>query len=242
MAKKIVNKVLDLSSFQGILTSEAVELIKASGYWVILRLGYTGYGSNKPALDAAFEANYNKLKAAGIPVGAYYFTIAFSESMARLEAEFIINRLSGKKLELPIYIDVEAQNNSVGWSSLRGGARATYVKIVCSMLEQAKYYVGIYASKSWLTNNNVLDMKQLTAYDVWVAQYNPVCTYNGNYGLWQYSSKESAAKYGIEKTKNVDINNAYYDFPSIIKAKGLNGYAERKGIICPHCGTVIEVD
>ena len=43
-------------------------------------------------------------------------------------------------------------------------------------------------------------------------------------GIWQYTSKGSVP--GI--TGNVDINVAYKNYPAIIKAAGLNGFAASK--------------
>lgn len=235
-------KIIDISSYQGELTNDAVSKIKAQGVGVILRLGFTGYGTNKPSLDSCFLANYEKLHNAGIPVGAYYFTIAFTSDMVKAEGDFILSTLQGKKFELPIYIDVEAQSNSVGWSALSGSARAFLVSILASRIEHAGYYVGIYASKSWLTTSKYLDMTPLKHFDTWVAQYNVICTYSGNYNLWQYSSKEKASTYGITKTSVVDISNAYVDFPSIIKSKGLNNYSDNVFVVCPKCGELIQVN
>jgi len=80
--------------------------------------------------------------------------------------------------------------------------------------------VSIYSSKSWLVNK--LDMKRLSRFDVWVAQWNSECTYKGSYGLWQYSN--SGKIDGIDA--RVDLDNAYKDYPSIIKNAGLNGYGK----------------
>lgn len=241
MAKTIIKKILDISSFQGELSDVAVAKIKAAGVGVILRLGYTGYESNKPALDNVFDVNFTKLKAAGVPVGVYYFTIAYNNAMANNEAQFILSHLEGKTLELPVCIDVESQARSDGWTALNGQARASLVKYICTQLQNHGYYVSIYASKSWLTDSRLLDASQLTAFDKWVAQYNITCTYSGNYGLWQYSSKESASKYGITKTSYVDISNAYYDYEAIIKSKGLNNYGSANIVTCPYCSAKFEV-
>lgn len=240
MAKEIVNKVLDISTHQGLLTDTAVQKIKEAGMWVVLRIGYTGYESLKPAIDTVFEANYKKLHDAGVPCGAYYFTIAFNQTIAEAEAKFIVDTLRGKKFELPFYLDVEGQTASIPWTNLDGGTRAKMVRYICSYVESAGYYVGIYSSKSGFTSK-WLDMSLLEHFDKWVAQYNIICTYNGTYGMWQYSSKESASKYGITKSAYVDINNAYYDFPTIIKTKGLNNYKNSRFITCPKCGELIEV-
>lgn len=241
MAKEVINKVLDISVHQGFLSDDAVAKIKSSGYWVIMRIGYTGYGSLAPAPDTVFEANYKKLHEAGVQCGAYYFTLAFNDVIADKEIEYIKKTLSGKKFELPFYLDIEGQTNSAPWTNLSGTERARLSNKICTAIEREGYYVGIYSSKHGFTSK-WLDMSQLTHFDKWVAQYNIVCTYTGSaYGLWQYSSKESASKYGITKGSYVDISNAYYDFPSIIKGKGLNGYAGVKTIKCPHCGSIIEV-
>ena len=61
----------------------------------------------------------------------------------------------------------------------------------------------IYASTSWLNNN--LDMRHLSAYRVWVAQYYSKVTYKGRYDVWQYTSKGKVD--GI--SGNVDMNYWY---------------------------------
>ena len=47
-------------------------------------------------------------------------------------------------------------------------------------------------------------------------------SYAGNYRLWQYSWKGSVS--GI--VGEVDLDYAYQDYPAIIKAAGLNGFAK----------------
>ena len=69
----------------------------------------------------------------------------------------------------------------------------------------------IYANKAWLTN--YLDMSQLSEYDVWLAQWNTVPTYSGEFGMWQYSSKGIVS--GIDGY--VDLNLSYRDYSKIIK-------------------------
>lgn len=245
MAKQIINKVLDISVHQGILSDDAVQKIKASGVWVVMRIGYTGYGSLAPAPDTAFEQNYKKLHDAGVKLGAYYFTIAYNMAMANKEIEFIKKTLADKHFELPFYLDVEGQKNSAAWTNLSGDTRAELSAYILSAIQAEGYYVGIYSSKHGFTSK-WLNMSKLTAFDKWVAQYNITCNYTGQYGMWQYSSKESASKYGITKGSYVDINNAYYDFPAIIKSKGLNHINDaipdnKKYATCPNCGVRFEV-
>lgn len=67
-----------------------------------------------------------------------------------------------------------------------------------------------------------MDDSKLTPYAHWVAQYDSKCTYKGDYGIWQYSSKGSVD--GI--SGNVDLDYAYVDYPTIITNGGFNGYAK----------------
>ncbi len=238
--RKIVKKILDLSTHNGKLTDEACQTIKAKNMGVILRIGYTGYESLNPAKDAVFEDNIVKLKKAGVPVGAYYFTIAFNKLMADKEINFIKSVLTRFKWELPFYLDVEGQKNSKPWTNLSGADRAAHSAYILQAIEDAGYYVGIYSSKHGFTSK-WLDMSKLTSFDKWVAQYYYKCTYSGTFNMWQYSSKEKASEYKLTKGTYVDINNAYVDFETIIKRKGLNGFSneapeEENVIVCPNCG------
>lgn len=240
MAKKVVNKVLDISKFQGVLSNAAVAKIKASGVGVILRLGFTGYGKPEtPTMDSCFEANYKALHDAGVPCGAYYFTLCYNDEITNKEIKFLEDKLANKVFEYPIYLDVEPQTNSAGWTNCSSVVRTNNVVRICEALERQKYYVGIYASKSWFGTK--LIESYISAYDKWVAQYNPICTYKGKYNMWQYSSKENASKYGITASAYVDISNAYIDFPKVITDAGLNNYAGRKSIVCPKCGEKIYI-
>ena len=88
-------------------------------------------------------------------------------------------------------------------------------------MEKAGYYCGIYASDiSGFVDR--LDMSRLTQFDKWAARYGGKPTAVKRYGIWQKSSNGTIT--GI--AGNVDINEAYEDYPTIIKAAGLNGFSK----------------
>ena len=191
--------------------------------FVIIRAGYTGYGDGvSKAKDIQFENNYAKAKAIGMPVGAYYFTIATDYQKGVDEANWLYeNCLKGKQFEYPIFIDVE--DDAGGRRYLRNaGKDKTTDGIIgfCETLENKGYYVGIYSSYYWF--NSVLDTDRLNDYDKWLACW---CTNKPNlkwsYGLWQNSDN------GIVAGQKVDTNISYIDYPTIIKKKGLNGYSSQ---------------
>ena len=59
-------------------------------------------------------------------------------------------------------------------------------------------------------------------YTIWLAHWCNQTNYTDAYGIWQHSEKGKVA--GING--NVDLDIGYKDFPTIIKAKGLNGYGK----------------
>lgn len=219
-----VDGVIDVSYYQSTIDYAKVKAAGIKG--VILRCGRTGYGTAKSKQeDSTFQKHYKGFKDVGLPVGAYYYSCATTVAEAKEEAELVKKILNGKQLEYPVYFDTEdnhditASGNSKTSQYSIGKTKLTKVaKAFLETLEDAGYYVGIYASKSWLENQ--LDMSQLDDYAVWLAQYASKPTYGGKYGMWQYSSTGKVN--GI--SGNVDMNWCYVDYPSAIKKAGLNGY------------------
>lgn len=206
-------KVLDISKWQPNVDYQKVKDSGIDG--VILRCGVTTYGDMKCNIDSCFEKHYKGFKAVGMPLGVYYYSCANTVAKAKEEAQATLTYIKGKQLEYPIYYDTENEQRQ---RSLSKQALTDIAKAFCETIENAGYYVGIYASKSWLLDE--LDMAQLKDYDVWVAQYASKCTYTGAYGMWQYTNTGKVN--GI--SGNVDLSYCYKDYPTIIKKVGLNGF------------------
>lgn len=213
---------IDISYFQNGIN---ISTMKNNGVkFAILRAGYTGYSDGvSKAIDKDFEKFYSECKSIGLPVGAYWFSIATSYEKGKAEAEYMYNNcLKGKKFEYPIYIDVE--DDTGGRQYLRkAGKQATTdgIKGFCETLEKLGYYVGIYASDiSGFKDMMYID--QLGRYDKWVARYGSEPQYVKDYGMWQYTSTERVNGYG----NALDGDYSYKDYPSIMKQYGLNGYSK----------------
>lgn len=217
-----MKKGIDISKYQaGINLSN----IKNAGYdFVIIRAGYTGWGDGESkAKDPSFEGFYSQAKSTGLGVGAYYFTIAASYQEGVEEAEWLYNNcLRGKQFDYPIYIDVE--DDTGGKQYLRkAGKNATTqgIKGFCETMEKLGYYVGIYASDI-SGFKDMMNINELTDYDKWVARYGSKPSYVTEYGMWQKTSSGKVNGY----SGSLDLNEAYKDYPSIIKENGLNGYSK----------------
>jgi len=212
-------KGYDISAYQKGINFDT---IKRNVEYLILRAGFTGYGTGVSySKDSCFEDFYSKAKNRNIGVGAYWYSCANTREKGIAEANYMYeNCLKGKQFEYPIYIDVEDNH----WQQKTKSGTTEAIKGFCETLENKGYYVGIYANANWFTN--YIDTNQLSKYDKWLAVWTskkPTFNY-GAYGMWQNSSSGSCG--GLR----VDTDVAYYDYPSIIKSKGLNGYSERQNV------------
>ena len=178
--------------------------------FVMMRAGYGRYVSQT---DKQFVNNYNKATAAGVPVGAYWYSYALSPEEARQEARVCMQVLGGRKFQYPIAFDIEEKSQfALGIDRV-----SAIVDAFCSEMEAGGYYVSIYCSAYYL--NNYISKAVRDRYDVWVAHYNTnKPAYNGSYNMWQYTPYGSVS--GI--SGNVDMDYCYCDYPAIMARTKLN--------------------
>ena len=206
-------KGIDVSVHNGDIDWQKV---KADGIdFAILRAGYGKLAVQK---DKKFEDNYAGAKAAGIPVGAYWYSYAMDEDEARQEADVFLSVIKGKQFEFPVYYDVEEKKQfDLGKEKVSAIMRAFLERV-----ESAGYFTGLYGSASSLTTHTADDIK--SRYTIWLAHWVNQTNYSGAYAVWQYSEKGKVE--GI--SGNVDLDTCTKDFPTIIKGKGLNGFGAAK--------------
>ena len=202
---------IDVSVHNGNIDWQKVK--NAGIQFAILR---AGYGRELSQKDSRFEENYKGAKAAGIPVGAYWYSYATTVDEARLEAEVCVQILKNKQFEFPVFFDQEEKKTlDTGKANCSAMVRA-----FCDVLEKAGYWVGLYTSRSVLSTHIEDDIK--TRYALWVAEWGSKLNYSGSVGLWQYSSEGKVN--GI--SGNVDLDICTTDFPAIIRNKRLNGFSK----------------
>ena len=188
---------VDVSKWQGDIDYSKV---KNTGIqFVIARIGYGMYENQK---DLEFEDNYKGAINNNLKVGVYLYSYALNTSDAKREAEVVLKWLNNRKLNLPVYYDIEDKSQT----TLSKETLTNMCETFCTEIEKAGYWAGIYANKYFLTTH--LDYKKLEKkYTIWVAQYNDKNTYKGKYDMWQYTSKGKVN--GVNG--NVDMNILYRD-------------------------------
>ena len=198
---------------------------KASGL-VDFAILQAGYGRETSQVDTQFERNYAACKRLRIPCGAYWFSYAMSADEAKREAQVFLQTIKGKSFEYPVYMDLELAKQF----ALGKAACSAIVDAFLSVLEQSGYYAGLYCSTYYL--DNYLSDSIKSRYTVWCAQYASKCTYQNPYGIWQYNVAGNE-EYDIIGQKSIpgiigecDMDYCYTNYPAIIKAAGLNGFAK----------------
>lgn len=169
-------KGVDLSNWQASLTDAKI-LTDAGVEFAILKLS-----EGKSFADGSFSEKYRMCRDAGIAVGAYVYSHATDARDGEAEAEYALKLLSGKELELPIYLDVEGDILSAGKAALTASVRAFGSKI-----RAAGYRAGVYASLSPL--RTVLNAAELRGegFSVWCASYGSAAP-DIDCDIWQYSN------------------------------------------------------
>lgn len=209
---------VDLSEHNGSIDFNA---LKAAGNsFVILR---AGYGSSASQKDKKFEEYYAGAKAAGLPVGAYWYSYALDTNGAKAEAQTFLQAVKGKQFEYPIWFDMEDADGYKARNGMPSNATLSAIcETFCEVVQNAGYYVGVYASASWFNNQ----LKGLSnKYDKWVASWgsnngNLTNNLSGSYNIHQFTSVYNFSG------RNLDRNVVYsVDYPAVIKDKKLNGFS-----------------
>lgn len=224
-------KGIDTSSWNGVIDWQ-----KVANYgmgFAILRITEKG---NKT--DSSFERNYAGCITHNIPVGVYKYSYATNISEIKHEAETVINVLKQRKLDYPIFLDIEDKCQEDLSQNLMMQMINTFHDIVI----RAGYKFGIYCGYYWYKTKLPEDAKK---YDCWLAAYPSQDDGTMQERLkpsagtgWQYSSKAKIP--GIAGT--VDRNVFYKDYAVqeggtnmdkaiekvIMIAKNEIGYLEKK--------------
>lgn len=176
---------------------------KAGVEYAIIRVGYRGATTGALIEDPYFERNIKGAARAGIPVGVYFFTQAVNTVEAVEEASMVTTLCKDYDITYPVFIDTEGAGGNGRADGLDVETRTAVCEAFCKTVESAGYRAGVYGARNWF--NEMLTMKDLNDYIIWLAEYRDVPVYQGYYHMWQYTSSGSVD--GIEG--NVDLNLSY---------------------------------
>lgn len=204
------NLVLDISKWDTDIDLAAWKN-KHNLWGVIIKAGGNEGSRYK---DSYFDRHYKAAKAAGLHIGAYYYTVITSVSGAAEDARHFAGLLNGYDLDMPCYMDVEDSRQF----ALSARALTDVIKSFCDTLKSLGRYPGLYTGGSAWINNMYKD--ELTQYANWIASWQKNWpTYVGDIGMWQ----QGGIRYSDGNIVYDDVAGYHdcdwccVDYPSIIK-------------------------
>lgn len=213
---------IDVSKYQGTIDWKKV---RESGVeFAMIRVGYRAKSTGEIFEDPTARYNMQEAQAAGVKLGAYFFSSAVTEEEARAEAEFTKNIISKYRITYPVAYNCEdflsADSRQYGMDI---SARTA---LACAFLDEigaAGYTPMFYAAKGELEGSAQWDTQTLSGkYKIWVAQYpdkpypeTTASSYSGTHAMWQYTSQGTVA--GI--SGKTDVNLAYFGYVKEAEAK-----------------------
>jgi len=200
--------------------------LKADGcQFAILRIGYEASASRQDTMDTSFLEFYKRARAAGMPLGVYFYGLSTTKAGAVADAKWVIDVIEKNNMyfEYPIYYDIEdSAQVALGSSAMEALCLGW-----CETLEAAGYFPGIYGGGSQVIDKLSSSFK--SKYDLWYPRYKS--NYEGNQhaanaydfsdycGMWQHAI---FGYYNGLASSSVDMNVCYKDYPAIMKQYGYN--------------------
>lgn len=189
-------KCIDVSEWNGDINFSKVK--NAGITCVILR---AGYGKDPNQEDNKFNEYYRQAKAAGLNVGAYWYSYATSVDAAKAEVRNCMKTIQGKEFDLPVFLDVEEYRQAI----LPKRTLTDIIKTFCNGMRDNGFDSGLYSAKSMLMDSAYPD-ELSNKYLIWLAMPNTYYSDLPSYvDLWQYSWTGSVD--GIRG--DVDLNYIY---------------------------------
>ena len=189
---------IDVSHHQGVIDWQQV---KAAGVeFAIIRLGYRGFRDGQLHLDQQVQYNLTEARAAGLKIGAYFFSQALDTAEAVEEANFALNILGEIKLDLPMVFDWEYVSETARTADVTGESLMESTRAFCRAVEQAGYEPMVYFNQDLA--NTKLDLDAL-GYPLWLAKYDEKLDFTHQVRCWQYTDKGRIP--GIDEYVDIDL-------------------------------------
>ena len=189
---------IDVSYYQGEIDWEQVR--QAGIEFAFVRVGYRRSGDGALGEDEMARQNLQGAKAAGLKVGAYFFSQAMTPEEAREEAEFALEILKDYELDLPLAYDWETVEGSTRTQGMTRQTLTECIEAFCAEAEGAGYDTMVYFNRDLSTT--LLDIRELKGRPVWFAMYDSYPDAPCKPDYWQYTDEGRVP--GIEGY--VDVN------------------------------------
>lgn len=189
---------IDVSSHQGQIHWPSVA--DSGIQFAIVRLGYRSYDDGQLHIDQRAIENLTGARAAGLKIGAYFFSQSLTEAEAREEAALALEVLDGMILDLPIAYDWEYVSPDKRTGHMEPEALTACVHAFCGEMEAAGYQSMVYFNQE--LSRTLLELDQIRQYPFWYARYDETLRFDHTVRFWQYSDEGQLP--GIEEKVDLD--------------------------------------
>ena len=196
-----VTRGIDVSEHQKEINWQQVS---SSGVdFAYIRVGRRGYTEGGLFEDPYFKKNIEGALANGIDVGVYMFSQAITVSEAMEEAKYVLDRIQGYNVTLPIVFDWEKiEDPTARTAALEMNGRTDCAVAFCQTIENAGYKSCVYFNRN--LGYYGYDLTRLTDYEFWFSL--PESGFPNFYyamDMWQYSFTENVPGISIETDMNL---------------------------------------
>ena len=175
---------VDVSSYQKEVDWQQV---KDAGFsFAMLRAGFRGYGASGLMKEDSFaQTNYQNAKAAGLMVGAYFFSQAITVEEAIEEAQFLLEIVQDWELDMPLVFDWECLEDTYRTTGVDARLLTDLAKAFCETVKGAGHRVMVYFNPN--QSRKDMYLSELTDYGFWLAMYSDNMNYAYKVDMWQYT-------------------------------------------------------
>ena len=189
---------IDVSEWRDDINWQKVK--EAGVEFAMIRVGWRGSEQGVLKEDTCAQANYAGASAAGIKVGAYFFSQAITVAEAVEEANYLVDLIKDWNVEMPVVFDWEYIDETSRTAKVDQRTLTDCSKAFCDAVKAAGYEPMIYFNISHSLER--IYIRELTGYKFWLAYYDTTLLYPYKIDMWQYT--ETGTVPGI--STNVDIN------------------------------------
>ena len=197
---------IDVSQYQQEVDWQQV---KDAGFeFVFIRVGGRYGSTGELYQDDLCQQHYAGAKAAGLKIGAYFFSQAINTQEAKEEAVYALAQVADWELDLPLAYDWEHINESTRTADMDAETLTACVLEFCKTVEATGLNAMLYTNAYY--SDVGLDLEKLQSIPIWLAMYSDEMTYPYQIAAWQYTNQGSVP--GI--TGNVDIDLYFLPLPT----------------------------
>lgn len=169
--------------------------------FAFIRVGYRGYSQGGLREDAYFKANIEGALQNGIDVGVYFYSQAINVQEALEEAQFVLERIEGYDVSLPVVFDWEIANDETRTANLDNETLNQCAVAFCEKMELEGYQPCVYFNRSF--GYYKFDLALLDEYAFWVAVPGEFPDFYYDCEFWQYSFVEEVPGINTECDMNL---------------------------------------